>query len=196
MPKGKNDRTKWGLPKGTVAKTLRSMIKPGLGDDELDAIAVVLFSHLMIEQHLDRLFYFIMSHDLNRFKLTSVRDAKKPIPELETEREEKLWDRISNMSFGNKVNLLDPVMSIYDDTLASSLREIGTVRNKIMHDEPWQKIAFKGESIWTEGGVEEFFMGAQSCAGCIDKVHEMLSETRELRENWGKRLQELGESLY
>jgi len=47
----------WGVPKGSVAKKLRTILYPDFTDHQVETIVVCLMAHLLIEQNLNGLLY-------------------------------------------------------------------------------------------------------------------------------------------
>ena len=58
-----NDTTDWDFPTGKVAKTLRKILEPNLTDSEIEAIAVCLLSHLLLERKINELLYRWLEYD-------------------------------------------------------------------------------------------------------------------------------------
>lgn len=53
----------WGVPKGSVAKKLRTILYPNLTEHEVEAIVVCLMAHLLIEENLNALLYRWLKQD-------------------------------------------------------------------------------------------------------------------------------------
>jgi hypothetical protein len=75
----------WGVPKGSVAKKLRTILYPGLTDHQVETIVVCLMAHLLIEQKVNGLLY----RWLNR---------NTPPPD-----EDALWEKIVSAQFSRKI---------------------------------------------------------------------------------------------
>lgn len=92
------DTTKWGVPKGSVAKKLRTILYPELTEHEVEAIIVILMAHLLVEQNLNGLLCRWLRLDI-------------PVSPEEEERTgvgDDLWKNIVDMDFAKKYSLVEP----------------------------------------------------------------------------------------
>ena len=58
-----SDKTESGFPIGTVAQTLRKILYPALTEHQVEAIMVLLMSHLLIEQKINHVLYDWLKQD-------------------------------------------------------------------------------------------------------------------------------------
>jgi CheY-like chemotaxis protein len=58
-----SDKTESGFPIGKVAQTLRKILYPALTEHQVEAIMVLLMSHLLIEQKINHVLYDWLKQD-------------------------------------------------------------------------------------------------------------------------------------
>src|SRR5437773_2083750 len=92
-----SDTTNWGFPKGRVAKTLRSILDPGLTDHQVEAVVVCLMAHLLVENRINEVLYRWLK-----------RDAPAP-----NDPEQALWNSIVKIDFAKKYSLLEPLFAAH-----------------------------------------------------------------------------------
>jgi hypothetical protein len=190
-----SEKTYWGFPRGKVAKTLRSVLSKEFTDDDINTIAVVLMSHSLIEAAIERLLYLVLDSEFPHYGRGLNAEETKKFEDLNTKMEESLSKRIQNMSFWQKFSLIKPYLEIWYPYLVEKIEKINPVRNKIAHLEKIHDLKFEEKLIWSEEGLEEFFVSTQCVAKEIDKLWEMIDDKHALYEKCAKRLRELGESL-
>ncbi len=167
------DTTKWGVPKGSVAKKLRTILYPELTEHEVEAIIVILMAHLLVEQNLNGLLYRWLRLDI-------------PVSPEEEERTVvggDLWKNIVDMDFAKKYSLVEPYFRVRFPEEASKPWKINNLRNHIFHGKKAFKDAkFEGQPISEESAVEKIFYAAQSVSRNFDKFEEMLDGPHAVAE--------------
>lgn len=179
------DKTKWGVQKGSVAKKLRTILYPELTEHEVEAIMVCLMAHLLIEENLNGLLYRWLK-----------RDAPV-IPEKEDQSEfgDALWKNIVKMDFAKKYSLVEPYFRARFSEEASKPWKINDLRKDIVHGKAIKGVKFEGLPVSEESTVEKIFLAAQSVSRNFDRFEEMLDAPHASADRWQKRLLELGETL-
>ena len=177
MDSGKTD---WGFPRGKVAATLRSILSKDFSDDDVSTIAVVLMLHSLVETAIARVIFLVLTLGLPHYG-KGVDHAETDNHEtLNQEMEASISDAVQRLSFRHKFELIRPCLKIWHPHLQETIQEIGTVRNKIAHLERVDDLKYNGKSIWSEEGIEEFFVSCQCAAKEIDKLWERIDESRLL----------------
>ncbi len=185
--------TEEGFPKGRVAETLRRILNRDLREHDVEAITVVLFCHLLVEDRLNRILYALLVYDLPR-KGSGDTEVERQAAEIANlEMEEKVWASVRQTFFVRKLEYIEPCLVLWYPKLPRCIREINSVRNSVMHGRRSEDLKFEGDSIWTELGIEKYFLRSQYDSMDLDKLHEMIDARRARAERLAKRLQELGE---
>jgi hypothetical protein len=187
--------TPFGFPGGRVAKTLREILNRDLKDHDVEVISVVLFGHLLIEHRINQVLYSLIAHDLPRGGGAADLDGKE-MEDANQEMEDGVWRKLTRMQLARKLDLLEPPLKFWYPEILQMIREIIEVRNAIAHGKDPEKVLFKGLSIWTEEGIEKFFIAVQSVSWELPRFAEQIDAPRAAAERWAKRLRELGEPLY
>lgn len=185
------DETEWGFPKGRVAKTLRDLLYKGLTDHDVEAIVVSLLSHLLVEDHINRLIYDWLSKDLP----TKSSDSNDDIDKKTKKMKDDLWKSITKFQFAHKYSIIEPVVSYWFPDEAADIWKLNDLRNEIFHGKSIKDVSFKGKSIGSEEGIESVFLSAQFIAMRFDELSELIDSPHALAEKWAERLKELGEPL-
>ena len=177
--------TPWGFPSGRVAETLRKILAPDLTDNEVEAIVVCLFSHLLLESSINNLLYRWLSQDA-------------PIPsddESLLKAKDALWDSIVKMAFAKKYSLVEPYFALYYREAAKTIWKINDLRNHLFHRGNIRNAKYDDRPFSEEKTVEKFFHDAQFAAMDIQKFEELIDSPHALAERWRDRLKALGEPL-
>lgn len=179
------DKTKWGVPKGSVAKKLRTILYPELTEHQVEAIIVCLMAHLLIEENLNGLLYRWLKLDAPVF----------PEDEDQAGVGDALWNNIVKIDFAKKYSLVEPYFRARFPDEASKPWKINDLRKEIVHGKAIKDAKFEGQLISEESTVESIFLTAQSVCRHFDKFEEMLDAPHAQAERMKKRLLELGETL-
>jgi len=145
----------WGFPKGRVAKTLRQILDHELTDRDVEAMAVVLFSHLLVESCLNRVVYHIIGHDLPRMGYGIKEEDKETVDKQNADLEEDVRKMVCSMRFQTKLDLIKPSLKMWYPDMYSHITEINKVRNAIVHAKESKNVKFRRLSIWSEEGIEQ-----------------------------------------
>lgn len=175
----------WGFPKGRVAKTLRSILAPGLSDHEVEAYVVCLVSHLLIEDRLNSLLYRWLSQDAPR--MGGAEETSKA--------EDMLWKNIVKTDFAKKYCLVEPFLALHFPSEAAIPWKINDLRNELFHGRATGDATFGGKPLADEEAVEGLFLAAQSAVRHFRKFEELINHPHAVAERWRARLEELGEPL-
>jgi hypothetical protein len=114
-----SNTTESGFPIGKVAHTLRKILHPKLTDHGVEAVVVLLISHLLMEKKINGVLYRWLRQD------APSPPGKKP---KVSEAENKLWDTIAGMTFHNKFSLLKPFLGIDFERAVASTTRINKLR--------------------------------------------------------------------
>jgi hypothetical protein len=181
-----SDKTESGFPIGTVAQTLRKILYPALTEHQVEAIMVLLISHLLIEQKINH----VLSDWLKQ-------DAPCP-PEKAQEvlqAENSLWETIVRMNFSNKFSLLKPFLAIDFDQDVKHVKQINELRNTVFHGRDIEGAKFQGKSIFEGETIERIFLKAQEVGFNLNKFSEMVDSFHAYAEKNAKELAELKRNL-
>lgn len=176
----------WGVPKGSVAKKLRSILYPYLTDHQVETIVVCLMAHLLIEQNLNGLLYRWMNQ--NAPPLAEDEDHLKA--------EDALWEKIVGMGFSKKFSSVTPFFDAHFPNQAETIWKINALRNHIFHGRDIKEAKFEGQPISEESTVERIFIAAQDVSMRFGRFEEMLYSPQPFAERWRNSLMKLGESLF
>jgi hypothetical protein len=176
--------TKWGFGKGQVHEELRKILYPDLTDNEMNAIIVCLFSHLLVEEQLNQVLFRWWAYDT-----PSTEETKEKI-------HKELNKKIAKLDFAKKYDLICPSFSVHFKEEAKNIWELNELRSNIVHGNAVKGATFKGKDIGSEEGAEEVFISAQVATAQLRKFDEMIDWRRAYSEKWAQRLKELGEPLY
>lgn len=173
--------TKWGFPKGRVASTLRSILSRKFTNQDINAITVVLMLHSMVESAIERVLYLILVSGFPHY-------SKMKFSKQETNKmKDELSDVIEKMSFGGKLSLIKPYLKVWRSDLVVDINEITRVRNKIAHLEKIKNLKFKNKLIWSEEGIEKFFVASQFT---LEEINKFWHWTDECNANIKDRLKD------
>ena len=168
----------WGVPTGSVAKKLRTILYPGLTDHQVETIIVCLMARLLIEQKLNGLLY---------------RWLTQNAPSL---AEDALWDKIVGVRFSKKFL---PVATFFDERFPEEKKtiwKINDLRNHIFHGRPIEKAKFEDQPLSEESTVERIFLAAQDVSMRFGRFEEVLDSLQPFDEPWKNSLIEFGKSLF
>lgn len=174
--------TEWGFPIGKVAQTLRKILHSKLTEHGVEAVTVLLISHLLIEKRINGVLYRWLRHD-----------APSPPgePQKVSQAENKLWDTIAGMTFSHKFSLLKPFLGIDFQRAVESATRINKLRNDVFHGREIDDAKFEGKSIAEETTIERIFLEAQEVIMNLDRFEEMVDAPHAYAERDAKRLSEL-----
>lgn len=185
-----------GFPTGRVAATLRAILHRALRPEDIEVITVVLLGHLLVEDRLSTcLFDLLLAHMPRK---GPIGDAETQINKAAaaTERmEQELWDQVQRTNFTSKLRYLQPCFRVWYPDLPGKLDEINRVRNGVIHRLGREPLDFDGVLIWTEEGIERYFVATQNAGHVLDDFREMIAKPHEEARRWAERLKELGEPL-
>jgi hypothetical protein len=168
----------WGVPKGSVAKKLRTILYPGLTDHQVETIVVCLMAHLLIEQKVNGLLY----RWLNR---------NTPPPD-----EDALWEKIVSAQFSRKFTPVSKFMDEYFPKDKIAIWKINDLRNHIFHGRPIEKAKFEDQPLSEESTVERIFLAAQDVSMRFGRFEEVLDSYQPFDEPWKNDFIEFGKSLF
>jgi hypothetical protein len=178
------DKTEWGVPRGSVAKRLREILYPNLTEHQVEAIAVCLLAHLLVEQKLNELLYRWLMSDAPGL----VREAEK-----RSNAEDALWMNIVKIDFAKKYSLVEPFFAAHFRKEAETVWEINELRNKIFYERASiENAKFEGQSISEEYTVDNLLQAAQAISTKFGKFEEMVDVRHEMLERLGKALSDPG----
>jgi len=170
-------RKDWGVPTGSVAKKLRTILYPDFTDHQVETIIVCLMAHLLIEQNLNGLLY---------------RWLNKNDPPL---AEAALWDKIVKDKFSNKFKPVSKFMTGRLPKEKKTIKEINKLRNYICHGSPIEQAEFEGKPLSKESTVERIFLAAQDVSLRFGRFEEVLDSYQPFDEPWKKYFIKFGKSL-
>jgi len=173
----KKEETVLGYPRGRVAETLRRILYRDLRNNQVETIVTVLFSHLLVEDAIEKYIFKL---------LTFALPGGKARPKLEN----KFWKNIQRMPFMKKLELITPVL---DNRQRKMVEDINTVRNDIIHvRKKTDAIVFKGKSIWKEETIVKYFDGCQGAFHEISDLSEWVDHLFITYKRWAKELEKRG----
>ena len=178
-----SQKTNWGFPKGKVALTLRSILSKEFTDDEVNTIAVVLMSHSLVEAAIGRVLYLVLNSKFPHYGTGVSAEETKKFGALNKKMEQNLSKVIQDINFWQKSKLIEPCLEMWYPDLVEEIRNVNSVRNKIAHLEKIDDLKFKGKLIFSEEGLEEFFVSSQCAAKEIDKLWERIDENMPSMKN-------------
>ena len=185
------EETELGFTRGKVARELRQALYKDFTEKEVETIAVVLLSHLLVEDGLDKVIFTLLSYDLPLFGSTE-RDNK-----INDEMNNAIWQNIQRMSFIRKLEMIKPALERFTEGFSKMLSDINRVRNDIFHGRiSKNSVIFKRRSIWDENGIEKYFESCQDAYGRLLAFYSMIDSNRAVREKWAEKLKKLEEPLY
>ena len=167
----------WGVPTGSVAKKLRTILYPGLTDHQVETIIVCLMAHLLIEQNLNGLLY----RWLNQNDPLLAEDA--------------LWDKIVDAGFSKKFRPVSKFMTEYFPKDKEAIWKINELRNHIFHGRPIEQAKFEGQPLSKESTVERIFLAAQNVSLRFGRFEEVLDSYQPFDEPWKNNFIKFGKSL-
>jgi hypothetical protein len=176
----------WGVPTGSVAKKLRTILYPGLTDHQVETIVVCLMAHLLIEQKLNGLLYRWLIQNV-----PSLAEGEDP-----SKAEEALWEKIVGMRFSKKFKL---VATFFDERFPEEKKtiwKINDLRNHIFHGRSIEEAQFEGQPISEERTVERIFLAAQDVSMRFGRFEEVLDSLQPFDEPWKNSLIKFGKSLF
>lgn len=172
------DPTETEFPKGNVAKTLRAILNQDLKSQDVETISVVLFAHLVLEDYLSRIFYAMLVNDMPRKVSGCGTEGEQQAMQVANQRmEDKIWEKARDTSFIKKLEYFEPCLKEWFPELPTKIRELNRVRNSILHGKKINEVVCGDHSIWSEKGIEMYFLDAQSAGNQLNKFHEMI-------DNW------------
>lgn len=187
-------KTKWGFPRGKVAQMLRSILSKEFTDDDVNTIAVVLLSHSLVEAAIEQVIYLVLNSEFPHYiKKGANPEETIKFKNLNKKIEENLSKTIQDMSFFQKFSLIKPCL---ETCSIDEIKNLNEIRNKIAHLKRLDDLKFKGKLIWSEEGLEEFFVTSQFVVITIDKLREWIDDQHALYRKMERKLRELGEPLY
>jgi hypothetical protein len=171
--------TKWGFPKGKVASTLKNILSKEFTNKDIDTIAVVLMLRSMVELSIERVLFLMLNYEYPHYgKGMNPKETQK-YKILNEKMEDELWKVIVGMNFHVKLSLIEPCLKVWYPGFEKTIKEINRVRNKIAHLNKLKSLKFKNKLIWSEEGIEEFFVTAQITTKEINKFCERIEERNE-----------------
>ena len=176
----------WGVPTGSVAKKLRTILYPGLTDHQVETIVVCLMAHLLIEQKLNGLLYRWLIQNV-----PSLAEREDP-----SKAEEALWEKIVGKGFSKKFL---PVATFFDECFPEEKKtiwKINELRNHIFHGRSIEEAQFEGQPISEERTVERIFLAAQDVSMRFGRFEEVLDSLQPFDEPWKNSLIKFGKSLF
>jgi hypothetical protein len=191
-----SNETKWGFPKGRVAKTLREILHRELTDHDVEVVSVVLFGHLLLEKHLNRIFYMLIAEDMPRMGAGRSEAERLATEKANQEMEDSVWKEVRSARFSAKLAFIRPGLKMWYPEVLQTIEAINKVRNAIFHDKESEKVEFEGSSIWSEEGIEKYFIAVQMACSELPRFAEMIDAPHARAERWAQRLRDLGEPLY
>jgi hypothetical protein len=174
--------TESGFPIGRVAQSLRKILHPKLTAHGVEAVTVLLISHLLIEKRINGVLYRWLRHDA---------PSPPDEPQKISRAENKLWKTIARMSFSQKFSLLRPFFDIDFEQAVKNAKAINQLRNAVFHGREIEDAKFKGNSIAEEATIERIFLEAQEVIMNLDRFDEMIDAPHAYAERDAKRLSEL-----
>lgn len=175
----------WGVPKGSVAKKLRTILYPDLTDHQVETIAVCLMAHLLIEQNLNGVLYRWLNQNV---PLAKGEDRLKG--------EDALWEKIVGTGFSKKFKAIEPFLKVHFSEQAQTIWKINDLRNHIFHGRAIEEAKFEGQPISEESTVERIFLAAQNVSMRFGRFEEVFDSLQPFDEPWKNRLMEFGKSLF
>ena len=144
-----------GFPLGRVAETIRKTISPSFSSHDVESIAVVLVSHLMIEERINTLIVKWLTKNLPNMRSKN----KKGVSVNDIARNE-IIAYVEKMDFTKKIKLIKPLGTLLwgDDSkdIFDDLYKINTARVEIAHRLDIRNARIENLSLSTEEGVEMF----------------------------------------
>jgi hypothetical protein len=142
-----------GFPLGRVAETIRKTISPSFSSHDVECIAVVLVSHLMIEERINTLLIKWLTNNLPNMGGKS----KQGISVNDIARNE-IVSYVEKLDFTKKLNLIKPLGTFLwgDDSkdIFNDFYMINNARVEIAHRLDIKNTRIENLSIATEEGVE------------------------------------------
>ncbi len=159
MNENNEDNSFLGFPTGKVAESIRKVISPNFSSHDVEAITVILVSHLMIEKNINTLLYKWMTDRLPEMS-TKIKD----IP-VHVVAKEELENVINKLDFAKKLSLIKPLGTLLwgadSKDIFKDFYKINNVRVEIAHRLNFEKIKFENQALNSEEGLEHFLNLAQ-----------------------------------
>lgn len=160
-----------GFSLGRVAETIRKTISPTFSSHDVECIAVVLVSHLMIEERINTLIVKWLANNLPNMGGKN----KQGISVNEIARNE-LVAYVEKLDFIKKLTLIKPLGTLLwgDDSkdIFKDFYKINDARVEIAHRLDVKNTRIENLSLATEEGVEKF----------LDLSHQRLLNVSDLIE--------------
>jgi len=154
------DESYLGFPNGKVAQSIRKIISPSLSKHDVEAITIVLVSHLMIEEKINELIIKWLTIHLPKMGSKN----KKGVP-INDAAHEEIEEYVKKMDFSKKLKFIKPLGTLLwsDDSkdIFNDFYKINNARVEIAHRLDLTKIKFGNHSLATEAGIEKFLDLAQ-----------------------------------
>jgi len=167
------DESYLGFPTGKVAQSIRKIISPSLSVHDVESITIVLVSHLMIEERINRLITKWLTDHLPSMDIIN----KKGFPVNKVAREE-IEEYVQKMDFSKKLSLIKPLGTLLwgDDskTIFEDFYKINNARVEIAHRLDLNKIKFNNYTLGNEAGVEKFLDLAQQRLLNVSDLEELI----------------------
>ncbi|OPY06248.1 MAG: hypothetical protein A4E66_02268 [Syntrophus sp. PtaB.Bin001] len=162
-----------GFPIGRVAQTIRKIISPSFSNHDVESIAVVLVSHLMIEERINDLIIKWLTGHIPEMASKN----RQGVPVNEVARDE-IEDYINKLDFSKKLKLIKPLGTLLwgDDSEAifRDFYKINNARVEIAHRLDLKSVKFDNFSLATEVGLEKFLDLAQQRLLNVSDLKELI----------------------
>src|SRR4030043_40835 len=151
-----SNNSTFGFPKGTVAKSLRKVLHPGLSEHDVECISIILICHLMIENTINKLLYNWMADSIPDMSSDTEEEAVAHKKNVRNQVE----DNVIKLNFAKKLALIKPLTTALwkeeGKEILKDFYEINDVRNDIFHYLKIKEVKYKGKLLTSEEGIETF----------------------------------------
>lgn len=163
-----------GFPLGRVAETIRKTISPSFSSHDVECIAVVLVSHLMIEERINALVVKWLTNNLPNMGGKN----KQGISVNDIARNE-IVSYVEKLDFAKKLKLIKPLGTLLwgDDSkdIFNDFYKINNARVEIAHRLDIKNTRIESFSLATEEGVEKFLDLSQQRLLNVSDLIELIS---------------------
>jgi len=173
----KSTNSEFGFSEGTFAKSLRKVLHPGLTEHDVECISIILISHLMIENTINKLLYKWMADNIPDMSSNTKEEAEAHKREVRKQVEDNI---VNGLDFAKKVTLIKPLATALwkkeGKDILKDIYEINDIRKDIVHRLKIKDVIYKGKLLTSKEGIESFVEAAQQRLLNIDHLIELIQK--------------------
>jgi hypothetical protein len=127
-----------------------------------------------------------------------MKGTKNPVREAKLANEKmrnKLWDEVHGMHSPRKLSLIKPSLMLFYPETVTTLNKINDIRARLAHGKSIMSTKYGSKSIWSDEGLEDYFLDVQVVCRDLVRFHEAIDLPRALAERRVERLKQLGQSV-